>query len=133
MTPDYERLENLIARFPWNGRNGLEWEHTWSADRNGLEWEHTWSVDRNAIDTDFYFDSVLRDFGNEVKFDKIFTHEGICLAITMGEWLYFGSKEELKNRSKTALLRRIKWSAIEISDVEDGVTVLTVNDNTEES
>lgn len=124
MTPDYERLEDLIARFPWTGRNFVEY---------GVEYGYVWSEDRNEIDPDFYFDSVLRDFGNEIKFDKIFTYYKNCLAITMGEWLYFGSKEALENRSTTDLLRRIKWSAIEISDVEDGVTILTVHYKSEES
>lgn len=114
MTPDYERLENLAKRFPWVASA--------YSDCSML----VWSEHRNKIDTRFYFDEVLRNFGNEVKFSNVFSLDNNYLAITIGEWLYFGNKDRLERHSATVLLRRIKWDNILIVGAENEVAEIKV-------
>ena len=113
MTPDYERLEDVISRFKWED----------SEEVCGVQL--VWSSERNVIiDEDFYFDSVLRSFGNEINIDEYIGSRQ--LAITIGEWLYFGRKVDLEKFSTSVLLRRARWSRIEIVDVDTQNEVATI-------
>ena len=104
MTLDYERLENLVSRFKWDKEDSYSYGQI------------VWSVDRNAVDPEFYFDEVLRNFGNNVEFKNVFGNG--YLAITIGDWLYFGPKDDIDIGSNTVLLRRIRWSRLNLVGVK---------------